>query len=344
MEHVDTQDYGNSPWSMVDVAPDLAYMGDDQILDNGLDLQGFDCSSIVANTDHNGLSRSSLTASTRIGQSPLTVLASDYSSSSHATGECMRADNRLGEAAGMESYPTPASEPFHTPKSANRVLKAKPRKVRKGKATREDRNVPTSKLPALARRNPSPSNEAGSVRMDLLRCLIGGVSDVIDDETLRTIHEIGDQIVSDTCVILNTWSEWLSREFQPVLLPPYHSLSTVEKCVAASRVLVEPKDGSHGKSIHRRLAQIFLHIFVPLYAKELEERERNGETFQRNGRRPITMAHDVIVESVGSDLERWNRDRVVNSKNYGKRWWRLGSGIGIITALTCALDSVMGDM
>jgi hypothetical protein len=156
---------------------------------------------------------------------------------------------------------------------------------------------------------------------------------------LRTIQETGDQIVRDTCVILNDWREWLLREFQAVLLPPYHSLSTVEKCVIASRILVEPKDGSYSKSIARRLAQVLLYMFVAVYKKELE-------TFHRNGRTPTTMAHDFIIERIG-DLKTWEgvgRDRIVDSKNYGKRWWRLGSGIGLITVLTCSPDLVIGDM
>jgi hypothetical protein len=75
-------------------------------------------------------------------------------------------------------------------------------------------------------------------------------------------------------------------------------------------------------------------------------REKNRETFHRNGRTPMTMAHDFIIERIG-DLKTWERDGrdgLVDSKNYGKRWWRLGSGIGIITVLTCAPDLVIGDM
>ncbi|KAI7973362.1 hypothetical protein EIK77_000826 [Talaromyces pinophilus] len=342
MEQVDTQEYENSPWSMVDVAPDLAHMGDDQIFNNCLEFQGFDYSTTIGNTDQDSLSCSGLAASTSIGQSSLTVSSSECYPSSHNTGECIQADNHLWDAARMESYPTPVSNPSHTPKAANRVLKGKRRKVTKGKATREDRNVPASTIPALARRNPSPSNKANSVQLDLLRCLTSRARLVSDDETLLTIHEVGVQILSDTYAILNDWSEWVPRELQPALLPPYRSLSTLEICVAASRILMEPKSGSH--SIHRRLAQLLLYIFVSIFVKELEEREKNGETFDRKGRKVITMAHDMIVECVGSDLKMWNRGRVVDNKNYGKRWLRLGSGIGIITVLTCPPDSVIGDM
>uniref|UniRef100_A0A093URC6 Uncharacterized protein n=1 Tax=Talaromyces marneffei PM1 TaxID=1077442 RepID=A0A093URC6_TALMA len=323
-EHVDTHEYENSPWSMAGTTPDLAQMSDaiEQIFDSCQNSQGLDCFTTPEGfTDQDGLSYSGLPA-----------------------GECMPADNHLAGTAGMESYPTPVSNPSHTPKPGNRVQKRKPRKTTRGKAICEDRNVPASTLPALARGNPSSSNETNSPPLDLLRCLVGKARQVTDgemlrevdklnDETLRTIYETGDQIVRSTCDILNDWSEWLLREFQPVLLPPYHSLSTVEKCVAASRILVEPKDGSHSKSISRRLAQVLLYIFVHVYENELEQ------TFHRKSRTPIAMAHDSIMDRIT-----WNRNRLINSKNYGKRWWRLGSGIGIITILTCAPDSVIGDM
>ncbi|KUL81290.1 hypothetical protein ZTR_10181 [Talaromyces verruculosus] len=344
-EHVDTQEYENSPWSMVGATPDLAQMSDaiEQISDSYQNSQGLSYFTTPEGfTDQDGLSYPSLAASPGIGQTSLTAFTSDPSS--HDTGEYMPADNRLAGTAGMESYPTPVSNPSHTPKPGNRVQKRKPRKTTRGKAICEDRNVPASTLPALARGNPSLSNETNSPRLDLLRCLVSKACQVTDgdtlrdvdklnDETLRTIYEAGDQIVRSTCVILNDWNEWLLREFQPVLLPTYHSLSTVDKCVAASRILVEPKDGSQSRSISRRLAQVLLYIFVHVYENELKQ------TCHRNGRKPMAMAHDFIMERIT-----WNRDRLVNSKNYGKRWWRLGTGIGIITILTCAPDSVIGDM
>ncbi|KUL81317.1 hypothetical protein ZTR_09983 [Talaromyces verruculosus] len=353
MEQVDTQDYENSPLSTADIMPDWAQIGYDHIPDNCLDFRGFDCSSAIGNTDDDCLPCSGLAASTSVDHPSLTALSSECYPSSRNMGECMEGDNHLG-SLGMESYPTPVSNPSLTPKPANRVPKRKPRKATRGKAIREDKNVPASTLPALARGNLSSSNETNSPRLDLLGCLVSEACRVTNGETLRaphkindgmwrTIQETGDQIARDTCVILNDWSEWLLREFQPVLLPPYHSLSTVEKCVAASRILVEPKDGSHSKSIARRLAQVLLHIFVPVYAKELGMREQNGETFHRKNRTSVTMAHDFIIERVG-DLNTRDRDRVVNSKNYGKRWWRLGSGIGLITVLTCAPDLAIGDM
>lgn len=332
MEQVDPYDHGYSSSSMVGATPDLAQTSDpiEQNFDSCQNLQRLGCfTPPECITDQDSPSYSSLAASPGMGRSPLTVSTSDCNQSSHDTGE---------------SYPTPVSNPSHTPKPANRVQKRKPRKAMREKAIREDGDVSASTLSTLERGNPSPSNEINSPQMGLLRCLVSKARQVtnggtlreahkLNDGTLRTIYETGDRIVRGTCVILNDWSEWLLREFQPVLLPPYHSLSTVEKCVAASRILVEPKDGSHGKSIARRLAQVLLYTFVAVYEKELEKLNH------RNGRTPMAMAHDSIMERIA-----WNRNRLVDSKNYGKRWWRLGSGIGIITILTCAPDSVMGDM
>ncbi|KUL81469.1 hypothetical protein ZTR_10369 [Talaromyces verruculosus] len=357
MEQVDPYDHGYSSSSMVGATPDLAQTSDpiEQNFDSCQNSQRLGCfTPPECITEQDSPSYSSLAASPGIGRSPLTVSTSDCNQSSHDTGGSMLAESSLAGTAGAESYPTPVSTPSHTPKPANRVQKRKPRKATREKAIREDRDVLASTLSTLERGNPSPSNEINSPQMGLLRCLVSKACQVtngetlrevdkLNDGTLRTIYETGDRIVRGTCVILNDWSEWLLREFQPALLPPYHSLSTVEKCVAASRILVEPKDGNHGKSIRRRLAQVLLHIFVPVYAKELEIRENEGETFHRNGRRPMTMAHDFIIGRVG-DLNTQDRDRVVNSKNYGKRWWRLGSGIGLITVLTCAPDLVIGDM
>ncbi|KUL81303.1 hypothetical protein ZTR_11409, partial [Talaromyces verruculosus] len=326
MEQVDPYDHEYSSSSMVGATPDLAQTSDliEQDFDSYQNSQRLGCfTPPECITDQDSPSYSSLVASPGIGRSPLTVSTSDCNQSSHDTGECLPADSNLAGTAGVESYPTPVSNPSHTPKPANRVQKRKPRKATREKAIREDRDVSASLLSALERGNPSLSNEINSPQMGLLRCLVSKACQVTNgetlrdvnkfsDETLRTIYETGDQIVRSTYVILNDW---------------------MEKCVAASRILVEPKDGSHSKSIPRRLAQVLLYIFVHVYEKELEK------TFLRNGRKPMAMAHDIIMERVA-----WNRNRLVDSKNYGKRWWRLGSGIGIITILTCSPDSVIGDM
>lgn len=347
MEQVDPYNHEYSSSSMVGATPDLAQTSDliEQNFDSCQNSQRLGCfTPPECVTDQDSPSYSSLVASPGIGRSPLTVSTSDCNQSSHDTGECLPADSNLAGTAGVESYPTPVSNPSHTPKPGNRVQKRKPRKATREKAIREDGGVSASPLSALERGNASMSNEINSPQMGILRCLVSKACQVtngetlrdvnkFNDETLRMIYETGDQIVRSTCVILNDWSEWLLREFQPVLLPPYHSLSTVEKCVAASRILVEPKDGSHSKSIPRRLAQVLLYIFVHVYEKELKK------SCLRNGRKPMAMAHDSIMERIA-----WNRNRLVDSKNYGKRWWRLGSGIGIITILTCAPDSVIGDM
>ena len=111
----------SADYNMGDVAPDLAHIAEDQILDNYQEFQGFDYAPTIGNTDYDSLPCSGLAASTSVNQSSLTVSSSECYPSSHDMGECMRADNHLGDAAGMESYPTPISNPSHTLKPANRV-------------------------------------------------------------------------------------------------------------------------------------------------------------------------------------------------------------------------------
>jgi hypothetical protein len=101
-------------------------------------------------------------------------------------------------------------------------------------------------------------------------------------------------------------------------------------------------DNLHCGPVRQRLAKVFLHIFVHEFFKELEEKEEKlGVVYQRNGRTVLTIVHDLIVEKVGefeTNSKTWSRVDVVEDKNIGKRWWRLGSGIGLVVILTCASD------
>ncbi|OKL59328.1 hypothetical protein UA08_05006 [Talaromyces atroroseus] len=349
MEQVDAQDSENSPWSTVDTMPDLAHMGDDQTLDSYLDFQGFDCSTAIGNTDHDRQSCSSLAASTLIGQSSLTVSSRESYSPSHNMGECMPADNHLRDAPGMESYPTPVSNPSYTPKSANRAL-TKPRKT-----TRAGGNRPASTLAVSTGVDLSPLSEADSVRLGLLRSLIlkshevdpkRGTRRSFNDEDLREIYRLGDRIINETARVLNDWSEWSSREFQPpnAVLSPCHDLSPVEICAVAFRFLMETHNGIHRKSIHRRLAQILLDNFVAEVEQEITTREGQGVFIRYDGgtgRKSVTVAHDLTIAKVGiseKNGKKCNREEIGKEKSPGRRWWRLGSGIGVVTVLTCPSD------
>ncbi|KAF3406302.1 hypothetical protein DPV78_000146 [Talaromyces pinophilus] len=45
----------------------------------------------------------------------------NYNPSSHVIRECLSINSNLAGTAGIESYPTPISNPSHTPKPANCV-------------------------------------------------------------------------------------------------------------------------------------------------------------------------------------------------------------------------------
>lgn len=190
----------------------------------------------------------------------------------------------------------------------------------------------------------SPLNEAESIRLNLLRTLMKRAGQFFNIATLRHIHEMGDRIMYETNVILRGWNEWLSRECQApgVVLPAYHNLSSAEICFAACRLLVSTHESFHDESVYRRLAQVLLHVFVPEIEKEVKGRQDRGERFLKpNHRKPVTIAHDLIVENV-SECERNGkklcRQNLVQHKNFGKRWWRLGNGIGLVIILTCSSD------
>jgi hypothetical protein len=171
----------------------------------------------------------------------------------------------------------------------------------------------------------------------------------LNDDDLRDIEDLGDIIGSDIIATLNHWNEWLENNLQrsSVSLPSLAGFSSVDICVTVFRFLTETNNESHRRSISRRLARVLLHIFVPEFAKELALRECDGEVFARNGRQMITVAHDLIIERIdpsGVDEQTCNRSQISEAKSYGKRWWRLGSGIGIIAILACAPDVAVNYM
>jgi hypothetical protein len=257
-----------------------------------------------------------------------------------STGDCMRdhdTEDRIGSGNNSD-----ISNPSHTPRPAKRVIKSGSRKSIKGKSVQKIGNKSALMLVHLAGPDSSPLDEAESMRVDLLKSLMSKAGQSFKDQTLRTIYEIGDRIVNDTAVVLNNWSEWCSREFQlpDVLLPACHDLSEVEISVAAYRFLLETHNGFHRRLVHRRLAHVLLQIFIPELEEKIATKGARGQlTFK--GRQPITIAHDSIIEKVGAlvrDTEKCNRGHLVDCRSYGKRWWRLGSGIGIVAILAGSQD------
>ncbi|KUL82101.1 hypothetical protein ZTR_10070 [Talaromyces verruculosus] len=197
-----------------------------------------------------------------------------------------------------------------------------------------------SRTRTIAGTQSSPLNEAESVRLNLLRTLMKNADQPFDITTLRQIYDMGDRIMYETNIILNSWNEWLSRESQaPVAVLPAYNLSSAEICIAAYRLLGSTHESFYRESVYRRLAQVLLHIFVPEIKEEVKERQDKGERFLKpNHRKAVTIAHDLIVENVSEFEENGkkpSRQNLVDHKNFGKRWWRLGSGIGLVVILTC---------
>ncbi|CRG89580.1 hypothetical protein PISL3812_06617 [Talaromyces islandicus] len=112
-----------------------------------------------------------------------------------------------------------------------------------------------------------------------------------------------------------------------------HNLSSVETCAVALRFLME--------TVHHRLAQILLHTFVAKVEQEIDMREGQGVFIPRKGRQNVIIAHDLTIAKVGipeRNGKKCNRKEIGDDKSYGKRWWRLGSGIGVVAVFTCASD------
>jgi hypothetical protein len=176
-----------------------------------------------------------------------------------------------------------------------------------------------------------------AVRLNLLRSL---AEKPTDDKKLRKIYQAGDKIISETGILLNDLNGWLLKDYQThgISLPPCHNLPSAKIATTMFRFLMETNNDEQQKSVHRRLAQVIFFVFVNISVDQLERRDQNGETIHRCRNTLTTIFHKSILASVG-DLavngKKCNLGHVSDCKNYGKRWWKLGSSIGIIAVLTC---------
>ncbi|KAH8691825.1 hypothetical protein BGW36DRAFT_437369 [Talaromyces proteolyticus] len=177
--------------------------------------------------------------------------------------------------------------------------------------------------------------EAETARFDLFRSL---VNQPIDDEEWREIYRLGDRIISDTAIVLNDLEGWLWEDFQQhgVVLPSCHNLPSAKISTSMFRFLMETNNDRQRKSVYRRLAQVLFFVFVENDVKQLDKREKNGEVIAHNHRNFTGMAHKSILQEIG-DLsvngKNCSQEQISNNKSCGKRWWRLGSGTGIIVIL-----------
>ena len=131
-------------------------------------------------------------------------------------------------------------------------------------------------------------------------------------------------------------SKNLSVNFQPHALPnldSYDSKSSLTACVAYLRYLnsvassnLEPGD------VHRRLAQIWIHIHFENHVNDLDRSETNGLPLNRRGRAISTIARDSILQATyGSQFipQKADRDFLSDQCRWGERWWKVASCIGL---------------
>ncbi|CRG92813.1 hypothetical protein PISL3812_09882 [Talaromyces islandicus] len=226
------------------------------------------------------------------------------------------ADLAMDVAAAL--YPSPKSNPPHTPKFIHSALK---RKVRKSETSEKRLKSRTASMYAN-RIALSPSempcsndpNENGqllfpdeAVRLNLLRSLAKRIKRPkrpFDIKKFRTIYQTGDKIISDTGILLNDLKEWLSEDYRTygISLPRCHNLSSAEIATTMFRFLMETKNDEQQKSVYRRLAQVIFLIFVNIGVEQLNTWDKNEETVPRSGRNLTAIYHKSILASVG-DLE-----------------------------------------
>jgi hypothetical protein len=252
-------------------------------------------------------------------------------------------------AAATAAYPTPSDS--YTPGPANHTMEISTGGSLEERSPPAMADLPESTPigfleadPSSISHNEDPMvvsdlgalNENQDTRLDLLRSLMSHAGLSKNVQTLREIYQLGDSIIHHTAAVLDDWNGWLLQNFPSdgLLLPPCHSLSLKAICASMSQFLMKTNNDMQRKSIHRRLARILLHICHDEYDKELD-----NTSFNPQSRKPVTVAHDSIVALLRGfqvNGKECTRKYLSDNRNLGKRWWRLGSGIGIIHVLACA--------
>jgi hypothetical protein len=240
----------------------------------------------------------------------------------------------VGSDAVTAPYPTSEAILLRLPRSTNR----RTRKLARRKNGPKSGEQSNSALMNMADADSTffLANESKTMRLDLLRSLMHKTNQSIGDEVLSTVYRTGDKVISDTIYVLNHWNEWWQSELQQDTLsfPGCHGLSSAEICATMLQI-VRNRDIVPSQSVPRRLARVLLHVFAAEFIRELEEKERHGEIFYRGGRTMTCIAHSFILDMITMDGWKYNRSHISDGKSLGKRWWKLGSGIGYIAILAC---------
>ncbi|RAO74328.1 uncharacterized protein BHQ10_010340 [Talaromyces amestolkiae] len=252
-------------------------------------------------------------------------------------------------ATATAAYPTPSDS--YTPGPANYTMEISTGGSLEELSPRAMADLPESTPISFLEADPSSIshnedpmvvsdlgalNETQDTRLDLLQSLVSHAGLSKNVQTLREIYQLGDSIIHHTAAVLDDWNGWLLQNFPSdgLLLPPCHSLSLKAICASMSQFLMKTNNDMQRKSIHRRLARILLHVCHDEYDKELD-----NASFNPQSRKSVTVAHDSIVAQLRGfqvNGKECTRKYLSDNRNLGKRWWRLGSGIGIIHVLACA--------
>lgn len=273
----------------------------------------------------------------------------DYYMSEQEMEDHPRCNQVIDNAAATAVYPTPNDS--YTPNLADYTIDIRTRGSLKNRSPLAMADLPESTPIGFLEADASNTSddedpmvvgdlgmlsETQDTRLDLLRSLMSHAGLSKNVQTLRDIYQLGDSIIHHTAAVLDDWNGWLLQNFPSdgLLLPACHSLSLKAICTSISQFLMKTNNGMQRKSIHRRLARILLHICLDEYDKELD-----NTGFNPQSRKSITVAHDSILTQLHGfqvNGKGCTRDYLSNNRNLGKRWWRLGSGIGIIHVLACA--------
>lgn len=236
-------------------------------------------------------------------------------------------------AAATAAYPTPSDS--YTPGPANHTMEDLPELMPISFLEADPSSISHNEDPMVVS-DLGALNETQDTRLDLLQSLVSHAGLSKNVQTLREIYQLGDSIIQHTAAVLDDWNGWMLRSFPSdgLLLPPCHGLSLRAICTSMSRFLMRTNNDMQRKSIHRRLARILLYIYLTAYDKELDMTRVDRQTHK-----PITLAHDAILAQLHGfqvNGKGCTRKYLSDNRNLGKRWWRLGSGIGIIHILACA--------
>jgi hypothetical protein len=122
----------------------------------------------------------------------------------------------------------------------------------------------------------------------------------------------------------------------------YDLNSSLTACVAYLRYLNSVAGPtSKPDDVHRRLAQIWIHIHFETHVNDLEKSETDGLPLNRRGRTISTIARDSILKAIHGPQftpKKADRDFLSDQCRWGERWWKVATCIGLGVVLLASED------